>query len=330
MASEPVEMVRCPAGDQAEALEVFCWRLSSRQRTEMANRLQNEAKQGDLDLSHIWVARKSGLIVGVVLAQVYVGRTAAVWPPEVSPERLAGGLIWKSARNRVAAGLVRHAVGELGHAGIRVVQALLEWPVKAQQAADLKRGGMPHVTDLIYLSRPSADSGTPTRLATAALAWDTYRPETDAEFRRVLEATYQASLDMPELVGTRSLDDILASHRATGHFAAKLWQIGHVPGEPGAAAVLLMLDRPDRDAIEVAYLGLTPDARGRGLGRSTVQHAIEVARPLRSRVELAVDSRNTPARRLYLKTEFQPYESRSVHLAVFRDQSPEGTPRGGC
>ena len=73
----------------------------------------------------------------------------------------------------------------------------------------------------------------------------------------------------------------------------------------------------------MAYLGLTPAARGRGLGRATVIHALEVARPLRARLELAVDSRNTPAKRLYTQTGFRPTEVRGVHLVAFRDE-PNG------
>ena len=51
------------------------------------------------------------------------------------------------------------------------------------------------------------------------------------------------------------------SHRAAGRFVAERWRVGHVQGEPEAAAVLLLSEIPDRDAWEVAYLGLTPAAR---------------------------------------------------------------------
>src|SRR5690348_13385932 len=104
---------------------------------------------------------------------------------------------------------------------------------------------------------------------------------------------------MPELEGLRSLDDVLASHRAGGRFVADRWQVGRVRGEPGSAAVLLLSGVPDRDAWEVAYLGLTPPARGRGLGRAVLAHAAALARPHAARLELAVDVRNLPAHHLY-------------------------------
>ena len=100
---------------------------------------------------------------------------------------------------------------------------------------------------------------------------------------------------MPELEG---------SARSTTSWPATARRAGSSPtaggsaasaGEPEAAAVLLLSEIPDRDAWEVAYLGLTPAARGRGLGRAVLAHALDLARPHVPRLELAVDVRNHPA-----------------------------------
>jgi mycothiol synthase len=61
---------------------------------------------------------------------------------------------------------------------------------------------------------------------------------------------------------------------------------------------------------------LTPAARGRGLGRDVLQHAIELARGHVSRLELAVDCRNIPAARLYQSAGFIARDRRTVHLAI--------------
>ena len=131
-----------------------------------------------------------------------------------------------------------------------------------------------------------------------------------------MQATYTGSLDMPELEGTRGLEDILAGHQAAGLFVPERWRLGRIPGEPEAAAVLLLTQAPGRDAWEVIYLGLTPSARGRGLGRAVIRHALELARGQAPVLELAVDLRNTPAVRLYRDTGFTPRDRRAVHLAV--------------
>ncbi len=147
------------------------------------------------------------------------------------------------------------------------------------------------------------------------MEWRPFAPEIEAEFRQVLEATYNGSLDMPELEGARTLDDVLASHRAFERFDPTRWWLGRVPGEPEAAALVLLTAQPERDLWEVAYLGLTPTARGRGLGRAGLSHALERARPHVRRLELAVDTRNHPAGRLYRAAGFVAFDRRTVHLA---------------
>ena len=147
--------------------------------------------------------------------------------------------------------------------------------------------------------------------------WRPFEPALEAEFRSVLQATYVGSLDMPELEGARSLDDIMESHRAAGRFVAERWRLGRIPGKPEAASVLLMAEVPGRDVWEVVYLGLTPAARGQGLGRAVLQHASGAGTDATSpRLELAVDCRNTPATRLYHSTGFIARDRRAVHLAI--------------
>ena len=106
------------------------------------------------------------------------------------------------------------------------------------------------------------------RCSCPGFEWRGFEAALEPEFRSVLQATYAGSLDMPELEGARALDDILESHRAAGRFVAERWQLGRVIGEPEAAAVLLLAEVPGRNVWEVIYLGLTPAARGRGLGRA--------------------------------------------------------------
>jgi ribosomal protein S18 acetylase RimI-like enzyme len=140
----------------------------------------------------------------------------------------------------------------------------------------------------------------------------------ECEFRSVLQATYAGSLDMPELEGIRALDDIIESHRAAGRFVAERWWLGRVHGRPEFAAILLMAEVSARNAWEVIYLGLTPAARGRGLGRAVIYQALQLARSHVPWIELAVDLRNTPALRLYEAAGFVARDRRTVHLAIFK------------
>ena len=303
-----LEVEPCPFVDRPAALEVLYRRVPEALRPRLIADALMEADQGMIDLSGLWVARRRRQVIGALLTQALAGRAAAVWAPEVESA-------WR--RGATAVALVRAALDDLKARKFLLAQALLDESVPRQGASDLTGGGMPHVTDLIYLE---ADTGRPItpRHDVPAIDWATFSPATEADFRAVLQATYVDSLDMPELEGLRSLDDILTSHRAGGRFVADRWRVGHVRGQPDAAAVLLLSETPERDAWEVAYLGLTPAARGRGLGRAVLSHAADLARPHTARLELAVDVRNHPAHNLYRNAGLKPFDRRAVHLASFR------------
>ena len=148
--------------------------------------------------------------------------------------------------------------------------------------------------------------------------WRPFDSSTESEFREVLKRTYEQSLDMPELDDVRSLDDIIAGHKALNRFEPSRWRLGRLPGEPKASAVILLAEVPDKPAWEVAYLGLTPEARGRGLGRAALSHARDLAAREVGRLELAVDARNAPADRLYRSAGFTAFDRRAVHLTILR------------
>ncbi|MDB5352526.1 MAG: acetyltransferase [Planctomycetota bacterium] len=265
-----------------------------------------EAEQGAIDLSGLWVAVKKARIVGTLLTHALAGRAVAVWAPEVVPA-------W--SRRTVAVSLVRAALADVTRKGFRVAQALVDRTSPRSARGDLSGGGLPRVTQLIYMARPTAPS-LPVPASVPRFLWQSYGPETDAEFRRVLDTTYHGSLDMPELEGVRSLDDVIAAHRAGGRFDPTRWRIGHLPDDPAATAIVLLTAQAERGSWEVAYLGLSPASRGRGLGRVALSYALELARPHAPRLELAVDARNTPAFRLYRRAGFHPFDRRSVHLRV--------------
>jgi len=221
---------------------------------------------------------------------------------------------------------VRSALANLQARGFRIVQAVLDESASRCSAIDLIRGGMPRITELLYLERDtqrplprslSHDPRAEPEAIPPRLVWRSFNTARETEFRALLEATYTSSLDMPELEGVRSLDDIIEGHRSTGRFVPERWRLGQVPGEPDRAVVLLLSEVPDRDVWEVVYLGLTVSARGRGLGFAAIAHALDLARPHVSRLELAVDMRNLPALRLYESAGFVSFDRRSVHLVVF-------------
>jgi ribosomal protein S18 acetylase RimI-like enzyme len=320
------EIILCPPAARIAALRVLYQRVPQTSREKLISEVLEESLRGEIDLSGLWIAReRAGRITGALLTQPLAGNSVAVWAPEVQQS-------WR--RSAIAAALVRTALGSLKSQGFALAQAVLDESADPRASSDLARGGMPRVTDLLYLERDTAipleilvprnpefkQSLQPARVGCVSrLIWRSFDPATEGEFRAVMEETYEGSLDMPELEGTRSLDQILEGHQAAGRFVPQRWCLGRIPGEPDVGAVLLMSEVPDGSAWEIVYLGLTPAARGRGLGLAAIAHALELARPHVPRLELAVDLRNKPAVRLYKHANFSARDRRTVHLAVLTD-----------
>lgn len=307
-----LDVLACPPERRVEALEVLYRRMPDSLRSRLAVEAARDAESGRLDLSGLWVGLRRGRVIAAVLTQRLGTRAAAIWPPEVT-------VLW--GRRAVGPGLVRAALAGLRREGARVVQATLEPALGRGAAWDLVRGGLRPVTKLTYLVRKTH---APVEVPAGAprLRWSAFSVNVRDVFREVLEATYRESLDMPELAGARGLEDLLDIHRVSGTFDPGLWWVGQVPNEPDSSAILLLTASKERATWEVAYLGLTPAARRRGLGRAVIARAVELARPHATQLELAVDSRNLPARRLYHATDFVPYDRRTIYLAILERDGP--------
>jgi ribosomal protein S18 acetylase RimI-like enzyme len=124
------------------------------------------------------------------------------------------------------------------------------------------------------------------------------------------------------LNGRRNIEDVLAGHKAAGEFDPALWFLLLAPG--GVPAGVLLLSRSTRtDALELVYLGLLKQHRGRGLGDVLMQHALASAVRIGSRrLSLAVDSQNTPALRLYHRHGLSRICTRLALLRDLRDRTP--------
>jgi ribosomal protein S18 acetylase RimI-like enzyme len=68
---------------------------------------------------------------------------------------------------------------------------------------------------------------------------------------------------------------------------------------------------------ELVYMGVVPEARGRGIGLDLTRHAQWVARAAGcARMVLAVDATNAPALAVYAAAGFSSWDHRSVFLRV--------------
>ena len=155
------------------------------------------------------------------------------------------------------------------------------------------------------------------------MRWVAYGPETHALFGRTITETYRQSLDCPRLNGLRDIEDVLAGHKASGEFDPRLWGLlceGDVP-----LGALLLARAAPAGALELVYLGLTPEARGRGLGDVLMRRALAAAAAEGgARLSLAVDSDNAPALKLYYRHGMQRVGAKAALMRrlVARAESP--------
>jgi ribosomal protein S18 acetylase RimI-like enzyme len=129
----------------------------------------------------------------------------------------------------------------------------------------------------------------------------------------LIESTYIDTLDCINLDGVRTTSDTIAGYRMTGQYRPEWWLIAR-QGDVDVGC-LIMADHEVNDQCELVYMGIVPQARGHGLGRQLVKHALWLAASReRERLVLAVDRRNWPARDIYTQCGFQTWATRSIMI----------------
>lgn len=286
-----------------------------REEMETGRRFLAGARAAGYDLSNMWGtvvdADTTPGVREVCLAIEGPGRTAMCFVS--GPRESTDGGDTGSER----AACIRATLDHLDAERVHLAQALPEphqsWAVAAYAAA-----GFIHVGELAYMeleipaARAPGPNGQP--------AWPTgvhVRPAQDPRGRdgpfliEALDASYAQTLDCPELCGLRSTADVLESHIATGTFDASLWQLAFEGESPIGCSLVSLI--PENGSAELVYIGLAPAARGRGLARTLLTHAIaELRRRRIRRLVCAVDRRNAPAIGLYARLGFREFSARSA------------------
>ena len=137
----------------------------------------------------------------------------------------------------------------------------------------------------------------------------------------VLEHSYRDTLDCPELCGLRDTEDVIESHIATGVFDPDRWMLAF-DGSQAVGCILISLI-PDNGSAELVYIGLTPEARGRGLGSALLNDSIDRLNGSAAQsLVCAVDRRNIPALCLYDRLGFAEFSSRDAWVKPVGDPGP--------
>ncbi len=236
-----------------------------------------------INLNETWVAIRADRLAWATLPVINPGRTMLLLLPDTAP---AGDL--DSVQT-----LLGTVCDHFSARGITMTQALLDPTAKvANTLSDVC--GFSRLAELLYLQGDVRRSpGAPTDLRLTV-----YSPVVHDQFASAVLTSYEESLDCPALNGLRSIGDIIVGHKATGQFVSDLWLLA--TDNAGSSLGVLLLAVVGESTMELVYLGVCPTARGKGLGKALLRHAMAIARSRgMQRLTLAVDAANQPALGLY-------------------------------
>ncbi len=218
------------------------------------------------------------------------------------------------SRSGEEAGALVQLLAELSQAsldsGARFVQGLLplDWE---REAALFVRAGYSHLAELAYMQAATAGVAMET---CPVVRWHTVLDIGERVLATVIADTYEGSCDCPGLLGLRNMDEVIASHKASGLYHPQSWFVAEYLGE-SVGCVLVNDATMQFEAGDIVYLGVRPRWRRRGFGRILLRHAMADAanRALR-RLLLAADAANVPAMALYHKEGFREVDRRVAYI----------------
>jgi len=285
-----------------------------------------QAKRHDLDLSRLFhTTGDDGTSRQVCLAAPSPGRTAAVFVSGPGDTDAVGDFGTQARERAAAIEACCRAASEEPGLPIHLLQALPD-PGESWFCDALADAGFLRVGELSYMRRDIATREPKTPLLAEALpegvSTRTARQlgaEADTVLCAALERTYIATLDCPKLCGLRDTPDVLDSHRKAGVHDSGAWHVLYTAeGDPEGCMLLNRV--PEQDAVELVYIGLGPDLRGKGVAGVLLDEAVRYASSVRAgRLTCAVDRANAPALRLYASRRFEPFASRAAFVRSLRD-----------
>ena len=199
---DALEIGSRPGAGAAEAFELILRDLAEADRREQVRTFLS----GDVSLEGLLGARRGERLVGAIFSQIQPGKIAMVWPPRLAsgePDDDGGPA---PGGDRPAAGGVRRR----------------RWPRCCSRRSARRttqccsRQATVRWRNLLYLvcgedEFPAGRPGGP-------LEFEPYTEANHHRLVRLIEATYEETLDCPQLNDVRPTEDVLEGYRQTGEF----------------------------------------------------------------------------------------------------------------
>jgi mycothiol synthase len=296
----------CRQEERAEALRILFSHLPRAER----DRNVAQMLDGRIDLAGLLGCYEFDRMVGAMLSVESPGRLLIIWPPRFR------ATVSQEQRLPIASVLAVAARQFAVDRDVRLAQALLEPDDLTLDPAFLAAGFF-GLSRLFYLER-KVERTMP--LVDPSFEFVSYNDQLHGTLVTLVEETFEGSQDCPEVNGKRTAEEMLAGHRAQGEFDPDRWLL--VRQNAAWAGCVLLTGLSDVQALEITYLGVSPNFRGRGIGQQLVRKALWIAQAAGfPTVTLAVDSRNQPALRIYKSEGFEVWDERHAYLLILDGQT---------
>jgi ribosomal protein S18 acetylase RimI-like enzyme len=257
--------------------------------SKRARRFLAFAEKSGMSLEHLWCAfDEAQTIRATVMGTLNPGRTAMLFasrPKSREELETTGKVIDATCRG-------------LRKAGVGLAQSLIP-PENPLELEAFQAGGLKKIATLTYMERtvPRRRERIDGQLP-SELRLESYRPEHRARLEALLAETYRDTLDCPGLARLRKPSDVVEGHMKSGIFKPEWWVFLMKDDTP--VGISMMNVSKTKEAIELVYLGLIPEARGHGTGSALMAHSLrKVSGSPQKTVVLAVDDSNEPASKIY-------------------------------
>tara|TARA_R110000744_G_scaffold107773_1_gene204387 strand:- start:875 stop:1957 length:1083 start_codon:yes stop_codon:yes gene_type:complete len=284
-----------------------------------AQRLARNAAAHGIDLDLIWGVlgdpkRKQPVVRQVCMVVAGAGGTGMCFVSNPKADIGLGDGITQLAEISASLKGALDGLKATGNSRVRIAQMLFE-PKQEWTHEICLAAGMICVGTLDYLrigyeeieTWPDVDSDWGSGIEVQSFA---ELGQDRAMLAAALEGSYEGTLDCPELCGMRPMEDVIASHESTGDFDPSRWWILLKDNHP--VGCCLLSHCPANESVELVYLGLSPKVQGHGLGTQLLTHALKNLRIKDTvhEVTCAVDRRNVPASKVYLRLGFKRFDAR--------------------
>lgn len=280
----------CPPDRRREALLQLAAAHDPELQAALSAAVKAMYDQPDASWGGLWVTLEAGRLTGAIWVQHLPMNMAQLWLPEELPNK-------QGAHTSV---LLRAAYAWVKTQNIRLCHLELS-PQSSVSEALLVEHGMQRLACLEHLTASSQR-----RLAmneAIPLSLQPLSEFSQSEQLTLLAAVGQDSLDSRPLRDVLSVEELLAGFYQQDPQAPQHWYaVGY---QEVVVGVLLLAPRPALGRWELMLMGLTPEWRGKGLGRSLLNKALELAQQAGvQEIMLGVDDVNVPAKQLYQEAGF--------------------------